>query len=340
MKKKKKEDFSLGAVISPELAIDLGTLNTVIYMKGRGIILREPSIIAVDERTEEIIAVGKEAKEMKGRNSKNIKLISPIKSGVVADSEVASSMLKAFIKKSSKHKFSPKTKMVFPFPSGATEVEKSAVHDVGVHSGGSEVNILDAPIAALIAEGIYPSTAKSQMIMIMGAGHTDVAVCSYGEILASSYSRIGGLDVDEAIIRYVKKKYKLVISENTAETIKIKIGSLFPLENDYQNFMEVKGRGLNDNLPKSVAIQAEEIRGCISEPFSDIVKTIVDTCEKLPPQVSADILEKGIIVTGGASLLSGVREFIKEKIGFDVKLAQHPFDSVAEGLGSIYKTDN
>lgn len=336
---KKKHEFSLGLSVSPEFAVDLGSVNTVIHMKDKGIVLREPSMIALDMRTEEVIAVGQDAKDMMGKSTKKIKIIRPIQGSVIADVDVAVIMLKAFMKKVQVQKTLAKAKLILSYPSGATEVEKSALFDVGVRAGGGEVNIVEASIATIIGQGYKLTSSRAQMVVNIGAGHIDSAVCSFGEIISSSFERIGGEIIDRDIARYVKARYKLIISEQVAENVKIKIGSAFPNDEDYQNFMDIHGRGLYDNMPKSITISAEEVRNCICLSLGEFSIVLNDTFAKIPAQVAVDILENGIILTGGTAMLKGIDEYITEKTGLEVRISKKPMDVIVEGLGMMYNAE-
>lgn len=320
-----------------EIAIDFGTANTVIFVVGKGIIIREPSLIAIDSVTNDIITVGKAAKDMIGRNPGNIKVLSPIKNGVVADMDLCVSMLKAMLKKHSKHGNFNKSKMIMSFPVNATEVEKAALHEVGIHAGGKDVSLLCAPVAALLCQGVSPKNPKAQMIINMGAGHTGVAVCSFGEVISCYGDRGGGNDINESIIRYMKVKYKLQISDSRAEDIKLSMASVYPLESEMNNFIDVKGRDISDNLPRSITISSDELRDIIRDEMSPLLRAIAKTCENLSAQVSADVLDGEVILTGGASQIKGLKEYIKEIVGFDCILSETPKDDVANGLGHVFQ---
>ncbi len=331
----RKKDLSLTSAIGKELGVDFGTVNTVIYLNGKGVIVREPSLIAVDNKTQDILAVGKEAKEMVGRNPQSIKLLRPVANGVVYSFDSATVFLKALLKKSASTGVG-RGRMILSHPYGATEVEKLALEEVGRASGAVDISLLDAPIAALIGEGVAPVTPTGQMIIDMGAGHTEVSVCIFGEIVSSFCERTGALDIDQSIIRFMKLKYNLLISDLTAEQVKLKVGNAVTHGINSQVFMDVKGRSIVDGLPKSVNVSSEEIREPIIQALSVINRLVVKASEDLPPQIAADILESDVIVTGGGSLLKGLKEYIEESCGLKARLSERPFDTVAEGLGKAF----
>lgn len=326
--------FSLTGAVSREVGIDFGTANTVIFMKDKGIVLREPSVIAVDRRSEEVLAVGKEARDMLGKASGNIQVIRPIQHGVVADFDGATAMLRGFLKKAVKSGTVNRPKVIMGLPAGATEVERTAAEDVAQHAGGGDVSLMEAPLATLLGVGLSPLSPKGVMTVNFGAGLLQVAVAALGETIAHTTERLGGNRMDEEIIRFIKKKYHLQIGELTAEEVKLKIGSAFPVEDSFSAFMEVRGRSVSDNLPKNITVHADEIRGALGETLELIIRAIVRTTEALPPEIAADLLESGIVLTGGGAQLTGIGSYINEATGLKVRIAERPVDAVAEGLGA------
>ncbi len=333
---RKKREFSIATAVGKELGIDLGTGNTVIYMKGRGVVLREPSVMAVDIKTNDIVAVGKEAREMIGKNPQGISIVRPIQNGVVADFDAAVALLKAYMKKIP-NSANTRARMVLSHPNYATEVEKIALEDVARHSGGTDINLVSAPLAALIGSGYTPMSPKARMVINMGAGHTEVCVCVFGEVVSSASERIGAMHVDRNIIRFLKLKYNLQISQVMAEEIKTKIGSVYYVPDAVQNFLEVKGRSVVDNLPKIISLHADEVRETMRASISVIQSLIVRACEELQPQIAADLFDTEILLTGGGAMLNGLKEYIEELSGFKVAVVDRSGDIVAEGIGVILK---
>ena len=314
-----------------DIGIDLGTANTLVYMRGKGIVMREPSVVAVDVKKEEVLAVGSEAKEMIGRTPGSITAVRPLKDGVIADFEVTSQMLRYFIKRALKSSFLNRPRLIVCIPSGVTEVERRAVDESARAAGAREVELIEEPMAAAIGAGLRVEDAAGCMVVDIGGGTSEVAVISLGDIVTAQSVRIAGDDFDEAIISYVKKKYNLLIGERTAEDLKILIGSAFPYEGE--GSMDVKGRNLVDGLPKNIVISAEEVREALSEPVSSIVDAIKSTLERTPPELSADIIDNGIMLTGGGALLRGLDMLINRETGMLVHVAEDPLDCVVNGTG-------
>ncbi len=314
-----------------DIGIDLGTANTLVYMRGKGIVMREPSVVAVDVKKEEVLAVGSEAKDMIGRTPGSITAVRPLKDGVIADFDVTSEMLRYFIKRALKSTFLNRPRLIVCIPSGVTEVERRAVDESARAAGAREVELIEEPMAAAIGAGLRVEEAAGCMVVDIGGGTSEVAVISLGDIVTAQSVRIAGDDFDEAIISYVKKKYNLLIGERTAEDLKILIGSAFPYENE--GTMDVKGRNLVDGLPKNIVISAEEVREALSEPVGAIVDAIKSTLERTPPELSADIIDNGIMLTGGGALLRGLDMLINRETGMIVHVAEDPLDCVANGTG-------
>ena len=314
-----------------DIGIDLGTANTLVYMRGKGIVMREPSVVAVDVKKEEVLAVGSEAKDMIGRTPGSITAVRPLKDGVIADFEVTSQMLRYFIKRALKSSFLNRPRLIVCIPSGVTEVERRAVDESARAAGAREVELIEEPMAAAIGAGLRVEDAAGCMVVDIGGGTSEVAVISLGDIVTAQSVRIAGDDFDEAIISYVKKKYNLLIGERTAEDLKILIGSAFPYEGE--GSMDVKGRNLVDGLPKNIVISAEEVREALSEPVSSIVDAIKSTLERTPPELSADIIDNGIMLTGGGALLRGLDMLINRETGMLVHVAEDPLDCVVNGTG-------
>ncbi len=316
---------------SKDIGIDLGTANTLVYMKGKGIVMREPSVVAVDVRKDTVVAVGKEAKDMIGRTPGSIVAIRPLKDGVIADFEITATMLKYFIKQVVRTNFFSRPRIVICIPSGVTEVERNAVEDAARQAGGKDVELIEEPMAAAIGAGLPVYEPKGNMVVDIGGGTSEVGIVSLGDIVASCSVRVAGDKFDEAIITYIKKKYNLLIGERTAEDIKIEIGSAYPYENEGE--MTVKGRNLVDGLPKNIKVTAAEIREALADPLSVIVEAILSTLEKSPPELSADIIDNGITLTGGGALLRGIDLLIMQQTGMPVYVAKRPLDCVVDGTG-------
>ncbi len=317
---------------SKDIGIDLGTANTLVCLKGKGIILREPSVVAVDTRTDEVLAVGARAKEMIGRTPGSIVAVRPLKDGVIADYMVTAKMLQHFIKSSVKPGFLSRQRVVICLPTGVTEVERKAVEDAAYQAGARPpVNLIEEPMAAAIGAEMPVDEPTGSLIVDIGGGTSEVAVISLGDIVTSCSVRVAGDKFDEAIQSYIKKKYNLLIGERTAEEIKIKIGSAFPC--DTEESMVIKGRNLVDGLPKDITVTAEEIRSALSDPLSVIIDAVRTTLEKTPPELSADVIDRGIMLTGGGALLRGIDMLIMQQTGMPVKIAPNPLDCVVNGAG-------
>lgn len=318
---------------SADMGIDLGTANTLVYVKDRGIVLREPSVVAIQQGTNRVLAVGEEAKRMLGRTPGNIVAIRPMKAGVIADFEVTEAMLRYFIRKAHGRKWVVRPRIIISVPSGITEVEKRAVKDSATHAGAREVYLIEEPMAAAIGVGLPVQEPAGNMIVDMGGGTTEVAIISLAGIVLSRSVRVGGDEMDEAIIQYLKRVYNLMIGERTAEEIKIQIGSAYPLPEEMS--MEVKGRDLVAGLPKTLTITSEEIREALQEPVSAIVEAICITLERCPPELASDLVDRGIVLAGGTSQLRGIDKLIAEQTGLPVHVAEDPLSAVAEGTGVV-----
>ena len=327
--------FSMFTMFSKDIGIDLGTANTLVFMRGKGIVMREPSVVAVDVRTDEVLAVGKQAKEMLGRTPGSIVAVRPLKDGVIADFDVTAAMLKYFIKKALKSNTLNRPRIVVCIPSGVTEVERRAVEDAARQAGSNNVDLIEEPMAAAIGAGLPVGEPTGCMVVDIGGGTSEVAVISLGDIVTSVSVRMAGDKFDEAIVSYVKKKYNLLIGERTAEEIKIRIGSAFPTEETINAFVEIKGRNLVDGLPKNVTIHADEVR----EALADSVDAIKDTLEKTPPELAADIIDRGIMLTGGGALLRGLDKLVAQETGIPVHVAERPLDCVVEGTGKSLEVE-
>ena len=324
---------SILSMFSNDLAIDLGTANTLVYAKNKGIVVREPSIVAVNKINNNVEAVGKEAKEMLGRTPGNIVAIRPMKDGVIADFEVTEKMIKYFIEKAHGRRFLVKPRIVISVPSEITQVEKRAVKDSALRAGATEVYLIEQAMAAAIGAGLPITDPTGNMIVDIGGGTTDVAVISLAGIVYSRSVRVAGNEMDDAIIQYIKRKYNLLIGERTAEQIKMEIGSAFPL--DEEMTMEIKGRDLVEGVPKTLVVSDEEIREALSETVATIVEAVRVALERTPPELSADIMDKGIIIAGGGSMLKNLDRRLREETGLPVTLAEDPLACVALGTGQM-----
>src|SRR5213594_153243 len=324
---------SLLSLFSNDLAIDLGTANTIVFAKGKGIVVNEPSIVAINQKTGKVEAVGKEAKEMLGRTPGNIIAIRPMKDGVIADFETTEKMLDYFIKKAHNQHFWVRPRIVIGVPSGITQVEKRAVRDSAYRAKAKEVYLVEQAMVAAIGCGLPITEPTGNMIVDIGGGTTDVAVISMAGIVYSRSVRVAGNKMDEAIIQYIKRKYNLLIGERTAEEIKIKIGSAFPLDEEIT--MEIKGRDLVEGVPKTLVVSDEEIREALAETVSVIIEAVRVALEQTPPELSADIVDRGIVLTGGGSLLKNLDKRLREETGLPVSMADDPLASVALGTGKM-----
>ena len=318
-------------LFSKDIGIDLGTANTLVFMKGKGIVMREPSVVAVDVRTDTVLAVGAAAKEMIGRTPGSIVAVRPLKDGVIADFDITATMLKHFIRQTVKPSIFSKPKVIVCIPSGVTDVERRAVEDTARQAGAGDVKLIEEPMAAAIGAGLPVFEPTGSLVVDIGGGTSEVAMISLGDIVTACSVRVAGDKFDESIIQYVKKKYNLLIGERTAEDIKIKIGSAYPYEGEGD--MQIKGRNLVDGLPKNVVISAAEVRDALADPLSVIVEAIRSTLEKTPPELSADIIDHGIMLTGGGALLRGLDFLVAQETNMPVHVAERPLDCVAEGTG-------
>jgi rod shape-determining protein MreB len=315
-----------------DMAVDLGTANTLVYVRGRGIVLNEPSVVAINENTGRIVAVGIEAKRMIGRTPANIRAVRPLKDGVIADFEVTERMLRYFIQKVHKRRHFAKPRIVVAVPSGITGVEQRAVKEAGYQAGARRVYIIEEPMAAAIGAGLPVYEPTGNMVVDIGGGTTEVAIISLGGIVTSQSVRVGGNELDQAIIAFSKKEYSLMLGERTAEEIKMAIGSAFPSEAE-EPHAEIRGRDLVSGLPKTVVISTEEVRRAIEEPVNVIVDAVKTTLDKCPPELSGDIMDRGIALTGGGALLGNLDERLREETGMPIHLVDNPLDSVVLGTG-------
>jgi rod shape-determining protein MreB and related proteins len=324
---------SLFSMFSSDLAIDLGTANTLVYAKGKGIVVNEPSIVAINKNTGEVEAVGKEAKEMLGRTPGNIVAIKPMKDGVIADFKVTEKMLNYFIQKAHNRKMMVHPRIVIGVPSEITQVEKRAVMDSAYRAKASEVHLVEQAMVAAIGAGLPITEPSGNMVVDIGGGTTDIAVISLSGIVYSRSVRMAGNQMDEAIMNYLKRKYNLLIGERTAEQIKLEIGSAYPLEKPLT--MEIKGRNLIEGVPKTITIDDSEIREALSECISTIMNAVRVALERTPPELSADISDRGIVLTGGGALLKNLDKRIREETGLPVSIADDPLASVVLGTGKM-----
>ena len=320
-------------MLSYDIGIDLGTASILVYIKGKGIVLKEPSVVAFDRDTNEIKEIGEEARKMIGRTPGNIVAIRPLRQGVISDYDITEKMLKYFIKKAMGKKTLRKPRISVCIPSGAPEVEKKAVEDATYQAGAREVSIIEEPVAAAIGAGIDISKACGNMIVDIGGGTSDVAVISLGGTVVSTSVKIAGDDFDEAIVRYMRKKHNLLIGERTAEEIKIAIGSAYPRPE--MTTMDVRGRNLVTGLPKTMTVTSDEMMDALKEPAMHIVEAVHNVLERTPPELAADVYERGIVMTGGGSLLRGLDELIEEKTGINTMVAEDAMTVVATGTGKF-----
>jgi rod shape-determining protein MreB and related proteins len=321
-------------LFSNDLAIDLGTANTLVFVRGEGIVLREPSVVALNSQTNEVQAVGMEAKQMLGRAPGTIIAIRPMKDGVIAHFEVTEKMIRHFIQKvHNNRKTLVRPRVVIAVPSGITQVETRAVRDSAESAGAREVFLIEEPMAAAIGVDLPVQEPTGNMIIDIGGGTTEVAIISMSGIVYSKSIRIAGDEMDEAIVNYIKRKYNLLIGERTAEEVKINIGSAYPLEKRIT--MEVKGRDLVAGIPKTLVISDEEIREALAETFGTIVESVKIALERTPPELAADIVDKGVVVAGGGSLIKGLDILLKEATGLPITLAEDPLSAVALGAGKV-----
>ena len=321
------------SLFAKDIGIDLGTANTLVHVRGKGIVVREPSVVAMNKKTGDILAVGDAAKEMIGRTPGNIVAIRPMKDGVIADFDITQAMLKYFIKKVLTTGLFSKPRVVICVPSGVTEVEKRAVEEATIHAGAKEAYLIEEPMAAAIGADLPVEEPSGSMVVDIGGGTSEVAVISLGGIVTSKSLRIAGDELDVAIVHYVKKEYNLMIGERTAEEIKMTIGAAYPRTKE--EYMEIRGRDLVVGLPKNITITSSEITEAIKEPVNAIVDAIKYTLEKTPPELAADIMDRGIMLTGGGALLNGLDKLISDETGMPVTVAEDPLDCVAKGTGRV-----
>ena len=315
------------------IGIDLGTANPLVFMKGKGVIMREPSVVAVDTKNDTVKYVGVEAKEVIGKTPGSISVVRPLKDGVIADFDVTAAMLRIFIKRACGSSLLFKPTVIICIPSGVTEVERRAVRDASTNAGAGTVMIIEEPMAAAIGAGLPIQEATGSMVVDIGGGTSDVAVISLNGIVASKNVRTGGDEFDRNIINYIKRKFNLLIGERTAENIKIEIGTAYKLDEELT--LEVKGRNLINGLPKNAVISSEDIREALSESLDKIVEAIKETLERTPPELAADIIDRGITLTGGGALLRGMDKLVSSETGIDVHIAETPLDCVANGTGYV-----
>jgi rod shape-determining protein MreB len=312
------------------MAVDLGTANTLVYVRGRGIVLSEPSVVAIDQRSNEVHAVGIEAKRMLGRTPGNISAIRPLKDGVIADFDVTEQMLRHFIQKVHQNRWAH-PRVVVCVPSGVTGVEKRAVEEATLSAGARQAFLIEEPMAAAIGAGLPVAEPTGNMIVDIGGGTTEVAVISLGGIVVAQSIRVGGDELDEAIISYVKKEYKLMIGSQTAEEVKLEIGSAYPLREEVQ--AEIRGRDMITGLPKTVVLSSEDVRVALEEPMVQIIDAVKSTLDKTPPELASDIMDRGIMLAGGGSLLQGLDERLRRETEMPIHVAESPLTCVAVGSG-------
>ncbi|MFV2194841.1 rod shape-determining protein [Nocardiopsis sp. LOL_012] len=321
------------AFLGRDMAVDLGTANTLVYVRGRGIVLNEPSVVAVNTSTGRIVAVGIEAKQMIGRTPTNITAIRPLKDGVIADFEITERMLRYFIQKIHRRRHFAKPRVIVAVPSGITSVEHRAVKEAGYQAGARRVYIIEEPMAAAIGAGLPVHEPTGNMVVDIGGGTTEVAVISMGGIVTSQSIRVGGDELDQAIMTFVKKEYSLMIGERTAEELKMAIGSAYPTaEEELQ--AEVRGRDLISGLPKTIVLSESDVRQALEEPVTTIIDAVRTSLDKCPPELSGDIMDRGVAVTGGGALLRGLDERLLHETGMPIHVADNALDSVAIGSGT------
>lgn len=327
-----KKMKNVTGMLSSDIGIDLGTANTLVYVKGRGIVLAEPSVVAVDSSTKEVIAVGQKAKEMLGKTPRKIHAVRPMKDGVIADFEIAEGMLKELIKKVTPSRSLFRPKILIAVPSGITGVEKRAVEDSALRAGAQEVFLIEEPMAAAIGVDLPVHEPAASMIVDIGGGTTEIAIISLGGIVESRSLRIGGDEFDDCIINYMRRTYNLMIGPRTAEEIKVTIGSAYPL-GEYELEMEVRGRDQVAGLPITKRINSVEIRECLAEPIQQIIENVKLTLEKCPPELAADLVERGLVLAGGGALIKGLDKFLIKECGLPVIIAPSPLLAVCLGTG-------
>lgn len=314
-----------------DIGIDLGTANTLVYLKGKGVVMREPSVVAVDTRNDDVLAVGTQAKDMLGRTPGSIVAVRPLRDGVIADFDITATMLERFIRSTTHTGIFSHPKIVIALPSGVTEVERRAVEDAAESAGGRNIELMEEPMAAALGANLPVFEAVGSMVIDIGGGTSEVAVISYGDIVHSCSVRVAGDKFDEAIIAFIKKNHNVSIGERTAEDVKILIGSAFPYENEQP--MEIKGRNLADGMPLTISVTPAEIRDALTDSFAIIIDAVKQTLEQTPPELCADILDKGIVLTGGGALIRGLDKLISRETNIPVYVAENPLDCVVLGTG-------
>jgi len=324
---------NLFGVFSNDIGIDLGTANTLVYVKDKGIVLREPSVVAIHSSTRKVLAVGEEAKRMLGRTPGNITAIRPMKDGVIADFGITEEMLRYFIRKVQNNAKIIPPRVVVAIPSGITEVEKRAVRESAMHAGARTVTLLEEPMAAAVGVGLPVEEPAANMIVDIGGGTTEVAIISLAGVVFSKSIRVGGDELDGAVINYMKRAYNLLVGERTAEEIKLRIGSAFQLDEELT--MEVKGRDSVAGLPKTIHVTSQEIREALSDTVNLIVEAVRNALERCPPELSADLVDRGFVLAGGGALLRGLDRMLCEKTGLAVLVADDPLSAVANGTGAV-----
>ncbi len=320
-------------MFSSDLAVDLGTANTLIYVKGRGVVSSEPSVVAINSNTKEILAIGQEAKNMLGRTPANISAVRPMKDGVIADYDTTEKMIRYFILKVHNRRSLVRPRMVICIPSGVTQVEKRAVKDSAIQAGAREVYLIEEPMAAAIGAGLPIQEPSGNMVVDIGGGTTEVAVISLSGIVYANSVRVGGDEMDDNIVNYIKRQYNLLIGTATAEDLKIKLGSAFPLENEIKT--EIKGRDLVTGIPKTIEISDSEIREALKEAIAKIVDAVRIALEQTPPELSADIVDRGIVLTGGGALLKNLDKRLSHETGLPIIVSDDPLKAVALGSGRV-----
>ena len=321
------------SLFSKDVGIDLGTANTLVYMKGKGIIMREPSVVAVDTKSDEVRCVGAEAKAVIGRTPGSIVAVRPLKDGVIADFDITANMLETFLKKACGNSMFSRPRVVICIPSGVTEVERRAVEDAAKQAGASRVELILEPVAAAIGAGLPTGEPVASMVLDIGGGTSETAVISYGDPIVADSVRVAGDKFDAAIVSYLRKKYGVLIGERTAEDVKLQIGSAYPLEELGSVSMEVRGRSAADGQPKNITVTAEDVREALLVPLKAVFESVHRVLERTPPELSADILERGIMLTGGGAKLRGLEEMIEERTGINTMTAEEPTQVVAIGTG-------
>ena len=319
--------------LNKSIGIDLGTANTLVFMKGKGVIMREPSVVAVDTKNDTVKFVGSEAKDVIGKTPGSIMVVRPLKDGVIADFDVTAAMLRIFIKKACGQSLVFKPTVVICIPSGVTEVERRAVREAAMNAGAGQVMIIEEPMAAAIGAGLPVQEPAGSMVVDIGGGTSEVAVISLNGIVAARSVRTGGDEFDQAIIAYIKRKFNLLIGERSAEKIKIEVGTAYKLDEDLT--LEVKGRNLINGLPKNAIISSEDVREALRESLEKIIEAVKETLERTPPELAADIIDSGITLTGGGAMLRGLDKLISAETGIDVYVAENPLDCVANGTGYV-----